>query len=253
MRVFYSVDDLPRFTYPVVTVGSYDGVHYGHRVLLSRVKALAASTSGESIVVTFWPHPRQVLPDGGNIRLLNTLDEKLYLLQEAGIENTLVLPFTAHLAGLTAQEFLESILVDRIGVRRLVVGYNHRFGSDRKGDYDFLCSRQSCFGFTAERVERRDIHAEKVSSTVIRHLIEAGEMHKAGEFLTRGYIVLADVDGSGIVDIADYKLMPPAGRYPVSVTCGGSIYDDTLVVSDNGTTVLENGAKGARRILITFS
>ena len=254
MRVFYSVEDIPILQNPVVTVGSYDGVHFGHRVLLNTVKARAADMKGESVVVTFWPHPRQVLPNGGDIKLLNTLQEKLFLLNEAGIDNVVVLPFTAEFSNMTAYEFLSNVLVDCIGMRYFVVGYNHRFGSDRKGDIETLRVWQPKLGFIAECVERHDVHDEKVSSTIIRRLIGQGEMTKAAEFLTRGYILIADTDNTGsVLSVCNDKLLPPSGKYPVEVRNDACLLKDVAEIDDAGTVRLVRGTGSAvTDLLVTF-
>lgn len=254
MRVFYSAEDIPALQNPVVTVGSYDGVHFGHRVLLDTVMERAAEEHGESVVVTFWPHPRQVLPNGGDIKLLNTLQEKLFLLEEAGIDNVVVLPFTTEFSGMTAYEFLSRVLVGRIGMRHFVVGYNHRFGSDRKGDIETLRAWQPEFGFVAECVERHDVHDEKVSSTIIRNLIGHGEMTKAAEFLTRGYILISDTDNTGtVLSVCKDKLLPPQGRYPVKVRNGEFVSEDTVEIDDTGIVKLVKGSDGAvKDLLVTF-
>ena len=146
MRVFRSAEGLPPIKFPVVTVGSYDGVHFGHRALLEQVKTMADEAGGESVVVTFWPHPRRVLPDGGGVKLLNTLDEKLWLLREAGIDDVVVLPFTAEFARMSSDDFVREILVGKIGMKRFVVGYNHRFGSGQQGDFASLQLMQGSSG-----------------------------------------------------------------------------------------------------------
>lgn len=247
MRVFYSVDDLPAIPNAVVTVGSYDGLHYGHRLLLEEVKRAAATLCGESVVVTFWPHPRKVLPTGGSVKMLNTLREKLLLLEEAGIDNVVVLPFTTELAGMTAHDFVRDILVGRIGMKHFVVGYNHRFGSDRKGDFEELQKMQPELGFTAQRVARHDIHEDKVSSTVVRDMISRGDMQGAGEFLTRGYIVIAAVrDGHKVIVEEGDKLLPPPGTYTVEIESNGDVVSDTLKINHQGEITLERGLSGDR-------
>lgn len=244
MRVFYSTVDLPEIKNAVVTVGSYDGVHYGHRVLLDRVVETARKTGGESVVVTFWPHPRKVLPGGGNIKLLNTLAEKIMLLDKAGIDNLVVLPFTPEFASNTAREFVRDILIGRVGMKNFVVGYNHRFGSDRGGDFESLRKMQSEMDFIATMVERNDVHDEKVSSTVVRGMIEDGQMKRAREFLSYGYPLIADiVAGRKVILSDDDKLMPPAGLYEVVVARGEEKITDILHIDEERSIFLEKGFK----------
>lgn len=131
MKVFKGLNNLPPFRNAVATMGSFDGVHSGHRELLHRVASTAAASDGESIVLTFEPHPRYVLGSGDGLRLLSTLDEKLWLLERSGIDNVIVLPFTVEFSRTSPREFIENDIAG-IGIRRLVVGYNHRFGPTRR-------------------------------------------------------------------------------------------------------------------------
>lgn len=242
MKVFYSAAERLPIHNAVVTVGSYDGLHYGHRALLEQVKRRAGEEHGESVVVTFWPHPRQVLPGGGDIRLLNTIEEKLYLLHEAGIDNVVVLPFTAEFASMTSAEFLHGILLGKIGMRRFVVGYNHRFGSDG-GSFDSpgMHGEQ---GFVTERIPRLEVNDEKVSSTVVRKLIASGHMRKASELLTRGYIIIADIVDGRVVLRDKAKLLPPAGRYDVEIHSGSASVKSVLHVSPAGEAFVEGYGRG---------
>ena len=249
MRVFRSAEGLPPIKFPVVTVGSYDGVHFGHRALLEQVKTKAG---GESVVVTFWPHPRRVLPDGGGVKLLNTLDEKLWLLREAGIDDVVVLPFTAEFARMSSDDFVREILVGKIGMKRFVVGYNHRFGSGQQGDFASLQRMQGELGFVAVRVGRRDVHEEKVSSTVVRNMIASGEMAHAAEFLTRGYILIADIRGRSVLPGDRDKLLPPPGAYPVTVEAGGKLWRDELLVGEETLRLAEWNGGDCGGVLITF-
>ncbi len=180
MRIFEGFDGLPSFQRPVVTVGSFDGVHRGHMALLERVVAQAKESGGESVVITFSPHPREVL--GGGVRLLTTLPEKARLLEQAGIDNLIIVPFTAEFSRLSGEEFI-NILTKYTGMRTLVMGYNHHFGSDRM-DADRVCqksarSEHGGHNFDVEVVPNCD----DISSTVIRRLIDEGRLTEAAEHL----------------------------------------------------------------------
>ena len=131
IRVFHGFDALPRFVHPVVTVGSYDGVHRGHRALIERLIAEARAIGGECVVLTFEPHPRITLGRDEGLRLLTTLDEKIALLGELGVDNVIVIPFDRAFSALTGAEFVEEYLIGKVGAETLVAGYNHRFGHDR--------------------------------------------------------------------------------------------------------------------------
>ena len=196
MRVFHGFENLPSFRSPAATVGSYDGVHSGHRVLLDRIRREAAAVGGESIVLTFDPHPRVTLGTQERLRLLTSLEEKIYLLDRFGIDN----------------------LIGKVGVKNLVVGFNHRFGHDKEGDYRLLNGLHDEFGFRVTEIEKQDVDAEKVSSTVIRRLIERGEMNKAARMLSHPYLLAGDVDCAGHIASGEaLKLLPPPGEYPVRI------------------------------------
>lgn len=215
MRVFHGIDDLPAFHRPAATVGSYDGVHGGHYKLLDAVGRLARERGGESIVVTFAPHPRIVLEERTDLRLLSTLDEKTLLLERAGIDNLIVIPFTREFSRTSSDDFIRRDLVGKLGIEALVMGYNHHFGHNKEGDYGSLRSSerpelQLC------RIGRFCVDGQKVSSTVIRSLVEHGEMSRAARMLCHPYLLIADVE-RGDLRIGDpYKLLPPAGEYPVT-------------------------------------
>lgn len=175
IRVFHGFGALPRFVHPVVTVGSYDGVHRGHRALIERLVAEARAAGGESIVLTFDPHPRITLGRGEGLRLLTTLDEKIALLGELGVDNVIVIPFDRAFSALTGAEFVDRYLIGRVGAETLVAGYNHRFGHDRL-DCDTLAASGR---LKIVKVEPCTVDGQRVSSTLIRRLLEEGKTSEA--------------------------------------------------------------------------
>ena len=196
-------------------MGSFDGVHGGHRVLLERVKQRAHSIGGESVVLTFHPHPRYVLGTADGMKLLSTLDEKIWLLEQMGIDNMIVIPFTTEFSRTSPEDFLQQSIAP-LGIKWLIVGYNHRFGYRKQGDYSFLEGREDSLNI--EMVEQQQISASKVSSTVIRGVVGAGEMSMAKQLLSHSYIILCHTDDCGnIKPIDENKLLPPAGVYEVMV------------------------------------
>lgn len=178
MRVFHGFASLPPFRRPAVTVGSYDGVHLGHRALIERLVAEARATGGESIVLTFEPHPRVTLGRAEGLRLLTTLGEKVRLLEELGVDNVVVIPFDRSFSALSGAEFVRDYLIKRIGAETLVAGYNHRFGHDRI-DSNAI---DGC-GLRVLKVDEHDVGGEHVSSTVIRNLIDRGDQAEAERLL----------------------------------------------------------------------
>ena len=175
IRVFHGFGALPRFVHPVVTVGSYDGVHRGHRALIERLVAEARAAGGESIVLTFDPHPRITLGRGEGLRLLTTLDEKIALLGELGVDHVIVIPFDRAFSALTGAEFVDRYLIGRVGAETLVAGYNHRFGHDRL-DCDALAASGR---IRVVKVEPCIVDGQRVSSTLIRRLLEEGKTAEA--------------------------------------------------------------------------
>ncbi len=236
MKVHYGFDSLPTFKAPVITVGSYDGVHGGHRVILQRICELARENGGESIVITFAPHPRIVLGKAEGLKLLNSLEEKILLLDEVGIDNLIVAPFTEEFSRLSSEEYVRDYLVGKIGVKTLVVGYNHHFGHNKDGDFRFLQSLQSQYGFEVCEIPRQQIDDEKVSSTVVRRLIAEGKMAHASHLLNRPYLLITRVNERiECIGIDPYKLLPPMGRYEVDIEDYGRA---ELEISNDGARVL---------------
>jgi riboflavin kinase/FMN adenylyltransferase len=183
MRIFEDMDALPVFTAPVVTVGSFDGVHMGHRHLLEILKARAEASGGESVVVTFADHPRRVLHADEELMLLTSLDEKAALLAEAGVDNLVVMPFDEGVAQIPPEEFIRDFIVGRLGARELVVGYNHRFGRAREGSAEMLRELEDVYGFRI--YEAAQFGEEKISSTTIREAIARGDRAAAERMLGR--------------------------------------------------------------------
>ena len=175
MRVFHGFDALPHFVRPAVTVGSYDGVHLGHRALIGRLIAEARANGGESIVLTFEPHPRITLGKAEGLRLLTTLDEKTALLEELGVDNVIVIPFDRAFSALSGEEFADDYLIGKVGAETLVAGYNHRFVHDRI-DCDTLAASGR---LRVVKVGPCRVDGEHVSSTVIRRLLDEGKTAEA--------------------------------------------------------------------------
>lgn len=214
MRVFRGFDDIATFHDAVATMGSFDGVHSGHRVLLENVKSIAKECGSESIVLTFDPHPRYVLGTGDDMKLLSTLDEKIYLLEQAGIDNLIVIPFTHEFSRTSPQDFIRNNIA-ALGVSNLVVGYNHRFGHQKEGDYNYLSTHGGDLKIT--KVEQQQVASSKVSSTVIRQKISEGNIAHANKLLSRPYIIMGKSDKEGNINVDSYKLLPNEGIYAVRV------------------------------------
>ena len=242
MRVFYGFDALPHFVRPTVTVGSYDGVHSGHLALLRTVAGRARAQGGESVVLTFEPHPRVTLGRADGLRLLTSLEEKIYLLGQQGIDNLIVIPFDKAFSALAPDTFIRDYLVGRIGAETLVVGFNHRFGRDKQGSYDYLGSHG--FGLEVVEVGECDVDAEKVSSTVIRRLVAQGDMARAARLLSHPYLVIGTAAAGRIRTDDPLKLLPPAGSYQVRI--GGRPARLTVDTSQN--LIIRDGCPDGRAV-----
>lgn len=169
---------------PVLTVGTFDGVHLGHRKIIARLHDLAKTINGESVIFTFDPHPRKIVaPAETNLRLLTTLEEKTELFEQAGIDHLIIYPFTPEFAQLTYEEFVEQILVGQIHTKSLVVGYDHKFGKNRKGDFEFLKNCADRLGFQIEKLDVLLMNESHVSSTKIREAIQIGDFDTANAYL----------------------------------------------------------------------
>lgn len=232
----------------VVTSGTFDGVHVGHQKILNRLKELARETGGETVVVTYWPHPRIVLyPDDPAVQLLTTFDEKLALLEALGIDHLVQIPFTKEFSQLSSDAFVRQVLVDKIGTRHLVIGYDHHFGRNREGGFDYLKEHADEYGFTVEEIPRQDVDQVGVSSTKIRKALEVGQVHTAREYLGRPYrltgtVIKGDQIGRQLgyptanlrID-SPHKLIPADGIYAVHVEHQGQRYEGMLYIGHRPT------------------
>ncbi len=215
MRIFHGFDALPAFRTPAAAVGSFDGVHGGHKLLLDRVVSEARAAGGESVVLTFEPHPRVTLGCAEGLRLLTSPEEKAWLLEREGIDNLIVIPFDLAFSRLAPDTFVRDYLIGKVGVATLVVGYNHHFGRGKEGDYAYLEHLRGEFGFRVVRIAEYDADAEKVSSTVLRRLIGRGEMVHAARMMPHPYLLIGELSAGEVRIGEPLKLLPPAGSYRV--------------------------------------
>ena len=188
MNVNYGIQEFKKLENAVVTSGTFDGVHLGHQKILKRLNEVAELTNGESVVITFYPHPRSVIsPDNQIVKLLSTLDEKIELLEKSGVNHLLIIPFTREFSELSSEEFIQKILIETIGTKTLVIGYDHRFGKNREGGFDYLKLNKEKYGFGIEEISRQDIENVGVSSSKIRKALQEGDVPSADHFLGRNY------------------------------------------------------------------
>ena len=248
MQVHRSLEGLPDFRHPVLTLGTFDGVHMGHRRILQRLRQLADEKGREAVLLTFFPHPRLVLnPEDNSLKLLSTLEEKASLLEAAGIDHLVVLPFDAHMARMEAEDFVKDVLLKSLQMESLVVGYDHRFGAGRKGDYSLLRNMGEQYGFRVEEIPAAWIDDVRVSSTKVRNALLAGEVSEAARWLgypysLEGLVVHGRKLGrelgyptANIQPVDPLKLIPAIGGYAVEVEPPSGIYGGMANVGNNPT------------------
>ena len=253
MKIYHGIEDFVKLSNAVVTSGTFDGVHLGHSKILSRLREIASKTNGETVVITFWPHPRLVLhPEDTSLKMLNTFEEKAELLKAQGINHLIRIPFTKEFSQLTSEEFITQILVDTIGTKKLVIGHDHHFGKNREGSFEQLKLNGPKYGFEVEEIPRQDVDHVGVSSTKIRQALECGDIDTATHFLGHTYsisgrVVMGDKLGrllgyptANIEIDTSYKLIPADGIYAVTIEYGHHRYQGMLYIGNRPTV---NGVK----------
>lgn len=194
MKVYKNITEAHNIPHAVVTIGTFDGVHLGHQAIFNKMKALAKEVGGETVVVTFHPHPRQVLNiDSSNLRFLCTPEEKLLKFEEFGIDNVVIINFTKEFSRTPSEVFIKDYIIDNIHPAYIVVGYDHHFGKNRMGDFGLLNDLMKKFNFKVERVAAQDIENIAISSTKIRNALAVGNVKSANRLLGYTYSVTAEV------------------------------------------------------------
>ncbi|MEO6639174.1 MAG: bifunctional riboflavin kinase/FAD synthetase [Ginsengibacter sp.] len=236
MLVHRDINNLPSFKNSVITIGTFDGVHTGHLQIINQLKKEAGEINGESVIITFHPHPRMIVnaksqpqEDFEEIKLLTTLDEKIELLQNNGIDHLVIVPFTVQFSDQTADEYIRDFLVSTFHPHTIIIGYDHRFGKDRGGDYKLLEAHQGEYNYTVKEIPEHILHHVKISSSKIRHSLSEGDISTANEalgytYFFEGNIVEGDKIGrqlgyptANIAVTGTHKLIPCNGVYAVDV------------------------------------
>lgn len=217
----------------VVTIGTFDGVHIGHRKIIQRLIEIGKKEALEPTILTFFPHPRMILQKGLDIKLINTIDERIKILENTGIKNLIVHPFTKNFSRLGAREFVETILVEKLGAKKIVIGYDHRFGRNRTANIEDLKKFGKEFGFGVEEIPKQDIDEVAVSSTKIRKALNNGEIEKANAYLSEAFMLTGTIvrgkslgktlgfPTANLYIEEAYKLIPKNGVYIVRSTIEG--------------------------------
>ena len=248
MKIHQGLNAIQPIRNAVVTIGTFDGVHIGHREILQRLKEIALKNNGETVVVTFWPHPRLVLfPDDDSLKLLSTFEEKADILLNLGIDHLVAIPFTKEFSNLTSEQFTRQVLIEKIGTKMLVIGYDHRFGKNREGSFEHLKANEKEYGFKVEEISKQEIDNIAVSSTKIRKALEIGDVKTANSYLGQHYSLSGKVvEGNRIgrkigfptanIEIVEkFKLVPADGVYAVKVFLDDRTYQGMLNIGNRPT------------------
>ena len=248
MKVYTDIDQFGPVKKPFVTTGTFDGVHFGHRVILKKLIKQAKAEGGESVLLTFYPHPRMILfPDDNNLKLLTTQPEKIKLLEKLGIEHLIIIPFTVEFSRMKAFEFVRDILVNKIGVYKLIIGYDHQFGRNREGSLKQLEEYAPMFEFEIEEIPAQDIDTVKISSTKIRNALMQGDIKTADEYLGYEYPISGEVIRGNQIGRSlgfptaniqynnHYKLIPANGVYAVEIRVKETTYKGMMNIGRRPT------------------
>lgn len=231
----------------VVTIGTFDGVHVGHQKIIQRLIDVAKKNHLDAAILTFFPHPRMVLQKEAGIKLINTIEERKEIIKSKGVDQLIVYPFTKEFSRLTAKEYVEQILVKKLNAKKIIIGYDHRFGRNRNADIQDLRALGKTFGFTVEEISKQDVEEVAVSSTKIRKAIEAGDIEKANTFLgslfsLKGKVIKGRSLGRTLgfptanLEIKeDYKIIPKNGVYIVQAQLNNTRVYGIMNIGTNPT------------------
>ena len=252
MKIHHSIKEFKPTTPTIVTLGTFDGVHIGHKKIIDRLVSDASINGGETVILTFFPHPRMILQDGTDIQLLNTIEEKSLLLEQCGIDHLIIHPFDQEFSRLTAEEFVEEILVNQFHLKKIIIGHDHRFGRNRTANIDDLINFGNQFSFEVEQISAQEIDEVSVSSTKIRNALSEGNCQLANEYLGYPYFLTGivekgksigrtiDFPTANLVIKESYKLIPKNGVYVVSAPLNNQTVYGMMNIGFNPTV---NGEK----------
>lgn len=247
MNIYNNVSEFDPSIPTVVTIGTFDGVHLGHRKIIQRLIDSAKKQSLQTALLTFYPHPRMVLQQSDDLKLINTIDERKHILKETGLEHLIIHPFTLEFSRLTARAYVEDILVKGLNAKKIVIGYDHHFGRNRTADINDLKAFGEEFNFEVDEISKQDIEDVAVSSTKIRKSLENGNLEKANEFLSKPFFISGEiVKGKRLgrqmgyptanLKISDsYKLIPREGVYVVASEIDGHRHYGMMNIGTNPT------------------
>lgn len=248
MKIYHNINDFKPIQNAVVTIGTFDGVHIGHRKIIAKIRELAQEIGGETVILTFFPHPRMILhPEDQDLKLITTINEKAQLLEELGIDHLIVTPFSRDFSNLSALEYIHDVLVARIGAKKIVIGYDHRFGKDRKGGLNDLLRLSREFEYDVFEIPEEDIDDVAVSSTKIRTALLNDKISLANQYLgypffISGKVIRGDQIGrqigyptANLLVEENYKLIPADGIFAVTVNVADKIYKGMAYIGHRPT------------------
>jgi len=248
LKIYNHLSDFNRLNNAAVTIGTFDGVHFGHQKIIRRLCELAKANGGESVILTFFPHPRLIIdPENQDLKMLNTIEEKARILEELGVDHLIITPFTRDFSNLSPQEYIENILVGQLGMKQIIVGYDHRFGKDRQGGMQELQQYAAALDYSIEEIPEQDVNDVAVSSTKIRTAILEGNVALAAEYLgyyfsLYGRVIKGDKIGrtigfptANIFVEESYKIIPSDGIYAVTIAMNGTEYRGMAYIGQRPT------------------
>lgn len=248
MKIYHHLSEFKRLNNAVATIGTFDGVHFGHQKIIKRLCELAKASGGESVILTFFPHPRLIIdPENQDLKMINTIEEKAAILASLGVDHLIITPFTRDFSNMSPADYIEHILVQTIGIKQLIVGYDHRFGKDRKGGTTDLLAYSGIYNYTIEEIGEQDINDVAVSSTKIRESLLNGNVALAAAYLgyhfsLTGPVVKGDKIGrtigyptANIFIEQPYKLIPSDGIYAVTVEMENEVFKGMAYIGQRPT------------------
>lgn len=252
LKIFHSINDFSSPKKTILTLGTFDGVHIGHKKILEKITQNTENEKYESLVLTFFPHPRMILQEESAIKLLNTITEKIDLLEKTGIENLVIHPFDESFSRLTAEEFVRKILVEQFHIQKIIIGHDHRFGRNRTANIDDLIDFGKKYGFEVEQISAQEINEISVSSTKIRNALEEGDIVLANKYLGYEYFLTGTIikgkqlgrtigfPTANLKIEENYKLIPRNGVYIVSSIINNKTVFGMMNIGFNPTVNGEN-------------
>jgi riboflavin kinase/FMN adenylyltransferase len=248
MKIYHHIDEFTPLKNAVVTIGTFDGVHQGHRQIIAGIKELARQTGGETVILTFFPHPRMIIhPEDQTLKLITTIHERAALLEQLGVDHLIITPFSRDFSNQLPEAYIRDILVNKIGTRKIIIGYDHRFGKDRRGGLADLQQAGPIYGFEVIEIPEQDIDHVAVSSTRIREALLRADIEQANTFLSYPFFITGKVirgnqigrqigyPTANLLVEESYKIIPADGIFASTVAIGGQIYQGMSYIGHRPT------------------